>query len=79
MFDRYNCEYCNIIGENDMCEAKDGDWVKYEDVKHLLERSDNKDYVPPKAKSCLNCRNRGVTTRSLACSQCVKLSLWQSA
>ena len=34
--DRYNCEYCNLIGENDMCEAKDGEWVRYDDIKHLL-------------------------------------------
>ena len=57
MIDRYNCEYCNIIGENGMCEAKDGEWVRYDDIKHLLERSDNNDYaVPPtdspKPKKC---------------------------
>ena len=39
MVDRYNCEYCNIIGENDMCEAKDGEWVKYDDIKHLLQNT----------------------------------------
>jgi len=37
MIDRYNCEYCNIIGENDMCEATDGEWVKFDDIKHLLQ------------------------------------------
>lgn len=46
MIDRYNCEYCNIIGENDMCEAKDGEWVRYEDIKHLLKNtSSNSDYA----------------------------------
>ena len=39
MIDRYNCEYCNIIGENDMCESKDGEWVKYDDIKHLLKNT----------------------------------------
>src|SRR5678809_1159513 len=46
MIDRYNCEYCNIIGENDMCESKDGEWVRYEDIKHLLQNtSSNSDYA----------------------------------
>ena len=54
MVDRYNCEYCNIIGENDMCEAKDGEWVKYDDIKRLLQNtSSNNDYA--KSKSCANC------------------------
>ena len=46
MVDRYNCEYCNIIGENDMCEAKEGAWVRYDDIKHLIQNtSSNSDYA----------------------------------
>ena len=46
MVDRYNCEYCNIIGENDMCEAKEGEWVRYDDIKHILQNTpSNSDYA----------------------------------
>jgi hypothetical protein len=33
-------------------EDKNGEWVKYDDIKHLLERSDNSDYT----KCCNNCK-----------------------
>ena len=43
MFDRY--DVFSVDGFIDSEKDIDGEWVKYEDVKQLLERSDNKDYV----------------------------------
>jgi len=40
MIKRYN-PYTNYI----MIESNEGKYVKYDDIKHLLERSDNSDYV----------------------------------
>ena len=33
-----------IIGFSDTTLDDFGDWVKYDDIKHLLERPDNSDY-----------------------------------
>jgi|GEM_PF-2291437 len=40
MFDRFNIDH--IEG---LYKEADGEWVQFDDVKHLLERSDNKDYA----------------------------------
>jgi len=46
MIDRYECSYCNIIGENSMNESENGEFVKYEDIKHLLKNTPlNSDYA----------------------------------
>jgi len=50
----------------------------YDDVVwEVAERttSDNSEYMPPTAKSCRNCKHN----RTLACSQCIRHSLWQPA
>ena len=47
MIKRYNMQITSTgIGEFlDMAEDKEGDYVLYDDIKHLLERSDNSDYI----------------------------------
>jgi hypothetical protein len=49
----------------------DGDWVEYDDIKHLLERSDNSDYATasPKLPSltdvCNNCERLGIKPKHI--------------
>lgn len=51
-----NFEYDDAFGTGtalDIVEDEKGEFVKYDDIKHLLERSDNKDYaVTPKEYHC---------------------------
>ena len=57
--------------ELDEEEYEDGKWVKYEDIKHLLERSDNSDYaVTPSAspKVCPQCASKNYHEET--CQQC---------
>jgi len=77
MFDRYSIHMTygyKIIEEID----PNGKWVKFEDVKHLLDKSHNSEYVPPTAKSCQNCR-RDETDDAQYCVVCENFSQWKPA
>jgi len=44
MFDRF--DICpEGQGEINIINAEEGDWILFEEVKHLLERSDNNEYA----------------------------------
>ena len=36
MIKRYDMDYWPDENETEMVEEKDGEWVKYEDIKHLI-------------------------------------------
>jgi len=40
--------------DDEMFQQGDGEYVKYDDIKHFLERSDNSDYTAS-PKSCPKC------------------------
>ena len=62
-----------------MTEDSLGEYVMYDDIKHLLEQSDNSDCaVPPTAspKSCANCFWKDKPPIS-ACNGCYDESNWE--
>lgn len=62
----------NAVYEWGMKEDPDGGWVKYEDIKHLLERSDNSNYA-----KCPDCGEKLTIVKQSLCTNrdCVSYAL----
>lgn len=48
---RYDSPHQNV----DMVEVEDGDWVLYEDIKHLLRTGSTCEHGKPMTESCVEC------------------------